>query len=503
MNRKITALFLAISAAVSLLTGCSEAPVPYESITQPSVVYSGPSDTTTSVSDVSEYSTASEHPTLFYSSPSTSSYLSSSTSSTSSAAPIVEKPPITSSTTETTPSVTPARDAPYRPYALDTKSEEFVAYTTGNSELNFSSYYTPYLFDFRSHMAVGYSLNDTDNPLAVEADYGLKGEFNGSIVTIQTYNHTDKVLTVTASYLEALDASINTKITYEFSSKPDYSEAKNLPNGLYRASVTFSNYTTSELYFLVNGDEYLFCQMIMASKSSPDDNHNITKIRARRAVLHNLLAEYPTVTPENSLDIDIIKYPYEDMYWNGKQIWRCDTMRWAELSDTLVDSGWSNERKAYVICDWMSQNLAYDRYVRDVLHGDRDSAAGDFMGEYSVWNLRAGVCRDFGQILAIMLRRQGIPAEVIANDTHLWNIVYLNGQWMEVDICLSNTKYVNGVDTTVRYNENNSYCNLLSMIGQTNNDYYGTSLHKLLYRGQENFDESVLPAGFSVTAEYE
>lgn len=382
----------------------------------------------------------------------------------------------------------PAQSTPREPF-LDTKSDEFVEYTTGNSELNPLGIFTPYLFDFRTRMAVGYSLNDTKNQLPVEADYGIRGEFKGSAIRLGVYNNTDTSITLKEAYLEALEASINQKekLPSELEHLAINTDLKNDKNGLYRVSATFSNDTTAHLYFIINGDEFMFCQVVRTNTSKFNPNNNIDMIRARRAHVYRLLDEW-NITPKNSLDVSIIKYPTRDKYKDGKQVWRCDTERWAALSDELCDPSWSDERKAYVICDWMSQNLAYSRYVSDVIDTDVAFYHDDFTGKYSVYDLRAGVCRDFGQILTIMLRQQGIPAEVIANDTHLWNIAYLNGKWIEIDICCSVTEAVEGADATVRIRKTNtSYSGLLSMLGQNNNDNYGTSLHRYLYMGQSKF----------------
>lgn len=470
MNRKIISLFLAVSAAVSLLTGCGEAPVPYVSPAPLYVEYSNTSDTTTSVSDVSEYSTASESSTSFYSPSSTSSALS--------VLPIVENPQITASTTVTTSSVTPAQNTHHRPRVLDTKSEEFVAYTTGNAELNSQEGFIPYLYDFGTSASVGYSLSDTEHQLPVEADYGLKGVFDGSVAIIQAYDHTNKRLAIVSSYMSALDASVNMTIPWDFDESTQYCNAQGLSNGLYRMSVTFSNQTTSEIYFLVNGDEYLFCRMIIASDKTWKANQNISMIRARRTALNDLIKKYD-ITPDNSVDWNIIQYPYYNI--NG---WRRDTDRWANLSDDITDPSWSDERKLYAICDWLSQNVAYDYYVSNVLHDNRSRHYNVLDGGQSVWNLRAGVCRDYGQILAIMCRKQGIPADVISTSTHIWNVVYINGRWIEVDICDTNRYSVSGEDTTKRNTTYNTYKNFLSLMGTDCSTNYGEEIRVWLYMGQ-------------------
>lgn len=361
---------------------------------------------------------------------------------------------------------------------LDTKSDEFVAYATGTAELNSQTLYTPYLYDFNNRMSVGYSLSDTANQLPVEADYGISGIFDGSVAIIWTYDHTGTNLTVANSYMSGLDTAVNKTIAWEFSEKPQYCDAQNLPNGLYKVTVVFSNQSVSELYFLVNGNEYSFCSVIIASDKTWNASQNINMIKARRDNLNTLIKEY-NITPDNSLDVNVIQYPYYNI--NG---WRRDTDRWAALSDEITDPSWSDERKLYAICDWLSQNIAYDYYVSNVLHNNRSRYYNVLDGGQSVWNLRAGVCRDYGQILTIMCRKQGIPADVITNSTHLWNVVYINGRWIEVDICDTNRYSVSGEDATKRNTTYNTYKNFLSLMGTDCSSNYGNEIRVWLYMGQ-------------------
>lgn len=485
MKRKIITFVSALAAAVVLLTGCGAEPVPYEHKSQPTVVYSTPADITES----SAHSTESETPDT------------SSEPEAPAVPPITPTPPPPPTYSSTIPAAqpdptavvtengltaAPAQNTPREPF-LDTKSEEFVEYTTGNAELS-SGANTPYLFNFKTRMAVGYSLNDLNNQLPVEADYGIMGEFNDSVISYKTYNNTNKTIIPISGRIDALDETLDKSINETIDENTRSMRFAGMPNGLYRLVVKFSNQTAANLYFLVNGDEYMFCQMIMASTFNTDKHHNINTIRRRRADIHRLLDEW-NVTPENSLDVSVIKYPTKEKYRDGKLVWRCDTNRWAAISDEICDPSWSDERKAYVICDWMSQNLAYSRYVSRVINTDVAFYHDDYTGKYSVYDLRAGVCRDFGQILTIMFRQQGIPAEVMANDGHLWNIAYLNGEWIEIDICCSVSKVVEGADATVRIPETGtSYRGLLSMSGQMNHTTdYATSLHRFLYVGQTVF----------------
>lgn len=487
MKRKIISFASALAAAVVLLTGCNSGETSY---------YPYAVSNATTVNDESRVSedaaniiasTVTDNTTNSIASSTTTSIVPDEPAESTANTPApIATPSYSSSTTSSAPVQAPSQTA-YRTATIDIKSEEFVEYTTGNAELS-SGANTPYLFNFKTRMAVGYSLNDLNNQLPVEADYGIMGEFNGSTISYKTYNNTNKTIIPISGRIDALDETLDKSINETIDENTRSMGFAGMPNGLYRLVVKFSNQTTANLYFLINGDEYMFCQMIMANTFNTDKHHNINTIRRRRADIHRLLNEWD-ITPENSLSVSVIKYPTKEKYKDGKLVWRCDTGRWAAISDEICDPNWSDERKAYVICDWMSQNLAYSRYVSRVIHTDVAFYHDDYTGKYSVYDLRAGVCRDFGQILTIMFRQQGIPAEVMANDEHLWNIAYLNGTWIEIDICCSVSKVVEGADATVRIPKTDAdYLGLLSMSGQMNHtDEYATSLHRFLYVGQSVF----------------
>lgn len=59
--------------------------------------------------------------------------------------------------------------------------------------------------------------------------------------------------------------------------------------------------------------------------------------------------------------------------------------------------------------------------------------AGSAKG-YTMWDSHLGKCTDFSNAYAIMCRELGIPCHAISNETHGWNIAYLNGRWELVDV---------------------------------------------------------------------
>ena len=171
----------------------------------------------------------------------------------------------------------------------------------------------------------------------------------------------------------------------------------------------------------------------------------------RRTALAKVLKK-GNVTPNNSLSLENVWYPYyefEDGTFNST--WRCDTQRWIDLSNKIVKDSWSDEYKLFKITEWVRDNIAYDYFVKE--HGQsRAKYFGDYSGVYSTYNLKAGVCFDFVHIIAIMCRAHGIPAITIGSSdiNHVWNVVYVNNRWIEVDGVASEKYHVKGKDTSVR-----------------------------------------------------
>jgi transglutaminase/protease-like cytokinesis protein 3 len=89
-----------------------------------------------------------------------------------------------------------------------------------------------------------------------------------------------------------------------------------------------------------------------------------------------------------------------------------------------------------MVHDWMTENLAYDNYMTTVLKKTRMSSYNDYTGTWHVYNTHTGVCRDFVNIFAIMCRELGVPCGSLDSDNlnHTWSIVYLDGEWWEVDL---------------------------------------------------------------------
>ena len=322
----------------------------------------------------------------------------------------------------------PGSDAPA--FISGINNETFLAYTTICSEYKPTTGQTCYLYNFNTSLSAGFGTNGTVLP--TEADYGVKGNLSGRSIDFIIYDHThSKVLSYV--YLQALDASAYNEAAYIETAAEFTIDTSEFTNGLYRVVAGFADGRQLGLYFYINGNETWLCEQ----KAIVTYNENT--YRTRRSDLMNVLRA-GSVTPENSLSLDKLYYPFK----STTDDIRCDTQLWIDLSNTFINDSWSDEYKLYVIQAWMRENIAYDRFVSETLSHSRAQHYMDLSGAQSAYDLRAGVCFDYVNIIAIICRAHGIPTVTVgsASMNHVWNVVYVNNRWMEYDACLCDQYYV-------------------------------------------------------------
>ncbi len=113
---------------------------------------------------------------------------------------------------------------------------------------------------------------------------------------------------------------------------------------------------------------------------------------------------------------------------------------WEDRADEIIyDEGLSDEFKVYLFVDYFSRNCAYDHWG----YGERASKVPGKTGDgYEddnnfLYYSNVGVCFDFTNALVIMCRHEGIPATSLDTYTngHTVGLVYLDNEWVLIDIC--------------------------------------------------------------------
>lgn len=217
-------------------------------------------------------------------------------------------------------------------------------------------------------------------------------------------------------------------------------------NGLYRFNAMFSTKEIFRIYFYVNGGKAYLCDIAAGGRK--------TYIERKRNALNDAI-KAAKVTPKNSLTLDGVCYPFKAFNSN----YRCDTDRWVEVSNNIVNDDWSDSRKVYAFCEWIAKNIAYDQYKVDNTGGiSRAQYFDDYSGKQSVYDLKTGVCIDTANILAIMCRAHNIPAITVGSKkmNHVWNGIYINNRWYEIDVTPVQEYETSTADSTKRIKKNAS-----------------------------------------------
>lgn len=106
-----------------------------------------------------------------------------------------------------------------------------------------------------------------------------------------------------------------------------------------------------------------------------------------------------------------------------------------EVYDSLITSDMSNYDKIKTIHDYIINNTIYDNIKGDFVLGKSNTdsiykshkAYGPLLQGYAI-------CSGYSDAMAIFLNKMGIPNYKISSNNHVWNLVYLDNQWLHLDL---------------------------------------------------------------------
>lgn len=93
-----------------------------------------------------------------------------------------------------------------------------------------------------------------------------------------------------------------------------------------------------------------------------------------------------------------------------------------------LDSTMNDEEKIKAIHDYIINNSKYDNdRISGITKYNSNTAYGNLIEGY-------GICSGYTDAMAIFLNKMGILNYKISSDKHIWNLVYLNGKWLNLDL---------------------------------------------------------------------
>ncbi len=115
------------------------------------------------------------------------------------------------------------------------------------------------------------------------------------------------------------------------------------------------------------------------------------------------------------------------------------------ILNTIITVGMSKEDQILAVHDYIVNNAYYDEQCYlDSLTCDNDHSA------YGILFDGNAVCEGYAHLADIMLRALGIETFRVSSETHQWNAVYVNDQWLHMDTTWDDPVVTHGPDI-IRY----------------------------------------------------
>lgn len=117
-----------------------------------------------------------------------------------------------------------------------------------------------------------------------------------------------------------------------------------------------------------------------------------------------------------------------------------------EIMNQIIQEEDDTTTKIKAIHDYIIQNSKYDsaRSDQQITKYDSDTAYGNLIQGY-------GICGGYTDSMKLFLDKLGIPNYKIASENHVWNLVYVDNQWLHLDLTWDDPIVTSGKDV-LEYN---------------------------------------------------
>lgn len=103
----------------------------------------------------------------------------------------------------------------------------------------------------------------------------------------------------------------------------------------------------------------------------------------------------------------------------------------SEIEKNIITDDMTLREKIKAFHDYIIDNSTYDSAYIDNNMNDLTNPSHIAIGPLVY---KRGLCGGYTDVMAIFLNRLGVPNYKISNDDHIWNLVYLDGNWYHLDL---------------------------------------------------------------------
>ncbi len=179
-------------------------------------------------------------------------------------------------------------------------------------------------------------------------------------------------------------------------------------------------------------------------QSLTDDNHILSSINNLVTTLNSYHRIYVTTNAFGRVHIQFERTYTEDQ---KKEI----QAKVDQLYDELITPSMNTEEKIRVIHDYIINHTTYDREQADYFEENNNFYTTTSSTAYGPLFIGKAVCSGYTDAMALFLDKMQIPNYKIASYNHIWNFVYVDGQWKHLDLTWDDPVMTNG-ENVLSYN---------------------------------------------------
>ena len=112
-----------------------------------------------------------------------------------------------------------------------------------------------------------------------------------------------------------------------------------------------------------------------------------------------------------------------------------------EIINSIINSNMSDYNKILTFHDYLVNNTVYDSSVSIESQMDTNTSSNSAVG---VLFTGKAICSGYSDAMAIFLSKMGYNNYKISSDLHVWNLVYINGEWKHIDVTWDDPVTSNG-----------------------------------------------------------
>ena len=204
---------------------------------------------------------------------------------------------------------------------------------------------------------------------------------------------------------------------------------------LYNIIYTILNAGLDNFIFYC-GEEYDSCI---------DDVKDLTSANDVLASINNFVHPYNSysklyisVNSMGEVEINVQKlYSFAEIQEIDEQV--------NKIMDEILTDKMTTTEKVKTIHDYIANNAVYDtersKEIKNNVANDYGSISHKANG---ILQNGMAICGGYTDLMAIFLNKLNIPNYKISNDEHVWNFVYINHEWLHLDITWDDPVTPNG-----------------------------------------------------------